>query len=67
MVKEALRLDAVVILSHTHPSGNLEPSSADKAPTQRLKEALGQVDVRMLEHVDVTARDTMSFAGYGLT
>lgn len=49
VVKEALRLNAaVVILLHNHPSGNPEPSQADKMLTQRLKEALGLVEVRML-------------------
>jgi DNA repair protein RadC len=61
VVKEALRLNAAaVILSHNHPSGNPEPSSADKALTQRLKEALGLVEVRVLDHVVVAASDTMT-------
>ena len=35
LVKEALRLNAAaVIVSHNHPSGNSEPSGADKALTQ---------------------------------
>lgn len=42
VVKEALRVNAAaVILLHNHPSGNPEPSQADKMLTQRLKEALG--------------------------
>ena len=67
LVKEALRLNAAaVILSHNHPSGNPEPSSADKVLTQRLKEALGLVDVRVLDHVIVAGTDTTSFAECGL-
>jgi hypothetical protein len=54
VVKEALRLNAAaVIVSHNHPSGNPEPSAADRALTQRLKEALALVDVRTLDHVIV--------------
>ncbi|WP_275627555.1 DNA repair protein RadC [Pseudomonas sp. 273] len=67
LVKEALRLNAAaVIVSHNHPSGNPEPSGADRALTQRLKEALGLVDVRVLDHVIVAGTDTTSFAERGL-
>ncbi len=65
VVKEAFRLNAAaVIFSHNHPSGNPEPSSADKVLTQRLKEAL--VDVRTLDHVIVAGGETASFAERGL-
>ncbi|HBO6759009.1 MULTISPECIES: DNA repair protein RadC [Pseudomonas] len=67
VVKEALRLNAAaVILSHNHPSGNPEPSSADKVLTQRLKGALELVEVRTLDHVIVAGTDTVSFAERGL-
>jgi len=55
-----------VILSHNHPSGNAEPSQADKVLTQRLKEALRLVEVRTLDHVIVAGSDTTSFAERGL-
>ncbi|WP_368994573.1 DNA repair protein RadC [Citrobacter freundii] len=67
LVKEALRLNAAaVIVSHNHPSGNPEPSGADRTLTQRLKEALGLVDVRVLDHIIVGGTDTTSFAERGL-
>jgi len=67
IVKEALRLNAAaVILSHNHPSGNPEPSQADKVLTQRLKEALMLVEVRILDHVIVGGMETVSFAEKGL-
>lgn len=67
VVREALRLNAAaVIISHNHPSGSPEPSQADKVLTQRLKEALGLVEVRVLDHVVVAASDTTSFAERGL-
>ena len=67
VVKEALRLNAAaVILSHNHPSGSPEPSQADKALTQRLKEALGLMEVRTLDHIIVAGAETVSFAEHGL-
>lgn len=66
VVKTALRHNAAaVIFCHNHPSGVSEPSQADQRITLRLKEALGMVDVRTLDHVVVGA-DTCSFAERGL-
>jgi DNA repair protein RadC len=67
VVKEALRFNAAAaVFAHNHPSGNPEPSQADKLLTQRLKEALALVDVRTLDHVIVAGSDTTSFAECGL-
>jgi len=67
VVKEALRCNAAaLILSHNHPSGSPEPSAADRALTARLKQALGLVDVRVLDHVIVAGSTTASFAERGL-
>jgi DNA repair protein RadC len=67
VVKEALKQNAAsVILAHPHPSGVAEPSQADELITQRLKEALGLVDIRILDHIIVAGGDTISFAERGL-
>ena len=67
VVKESLQFNAAaVIFSHNHPSGNPEPSAADKALTQRLREALALVDVRVLDHVIIAGETTASFAERGL-
>ena len=42
---------AAVVLYHNHPSGNQEPSSADVAITQTLKQALDLVGCRVLDHL----------------
>ncbi len=55
-----------MILSHNHPSGNPEPSQADKVLTQRLKDALGLVEVRTLDHMVVAGADAVSFAERGI-
>ena len=67
VVKQALRLNAAaVIVSHNHPSGNSEPSAADKAMTAQLRQGLALVDVRTLDHVIVAGSRTTSFAERGL-
>jgi len=67
VLKAVLRLNAAaVIVGHNHPSGCPEPSGADKALTQRLGEALALVDVRLLDHVVVGGRATVTFTERGL-
>jgi len=67
VVKEALKLNAAAtILAHNHPSGHSEPSQADRTLTARLKEALGLVEVRTLDHIIVAGREQVSFAELGL-
>lgn len=57
---------ASVILSHNHPSGSTQPSRADEALTQSLKQALALVDVRALDHIIVACGETLSMAERGL-
>lgn len=67
VVKEALRINAAAcILYHNHPSGAAEPSLEDEMLTRALKEALAMVDVRVLDHMVVTAETITSFAERGL-
>ena len=57
---------AAVIVAHNHPSGVAEPSAADQALTQRLRSALALVDVRLVDHIVVGERDSVSFSERGL-
>lgn len=67
VVRQALaRNAAAVILAHNHPSGLAEPSHADELITRRLKEALGLVDIRVLDHLVVGDGVCESFAERGL-
>ncbi|KRE89483.1 DNA repair protein RadC [Frateuria sp. Soil773] len=67
VVKEALRLNAAaVILAHPHPSGNSQPSQADKMITRELREALALIGVRVLDHFVVAGNDAVSMAERGL-
>ncbi|HEY9281786.1 MAG TPA: DNA repair protein RadC [Eoetvoesiella sp.] len=56
---------AALILAHNHPSGVAEPSEADLALTRHLKHALALVDIRLLDHLIVTASGAISLAERG--
>lgn len=67
IVKQALKLNAcALILAHNHPSGVATPSSADKAITKRLIDALSLVEVRVLDHFVIGGTEQYSFAENGL-
>jgi DNA repair protein RadC len=67
IVKLALqRNSAAVIIAHNHPSGVAEPSQADEFITQRVKEALALVDIRLLDHIIVGDGACVSLAERGL-
>ncbi|MRI00868.1 DNA repair protein [Kriegella sp. EG-1] len=51
-----------IVLVHNHPSGNLKPSKADIALTEKVKKASKQVDMVLLDHLIVTKDDYYSFA-----
>lgn len=66
VVKAVLAVNAsAVIFAHNHPSGETEPSLADKQITKRLTDALGLIDVRVLDHI-IIGRTPVSFAERGL-
>ncbi|HSM63682.1 MAG TPA: DNA repair protein RadC [Gillisia sp.] len=66
-LRKALELGAVsLILAHNHPSGNLNPSEADKQLTQKLKTAAESMDIKILDHLIVTEKSYFSFADEGL-
>jgi DNA repair protein RadC len=67
IVKLALQRNAAaVIIAHNHPSGVAEPSQADEFITQRVKEALALVDIRLLDHLIVGDGACVSLAERGL-
>ena len=51
---------------HNHPSGVAEPSTADELITQRLRDALQLVDIRVIDHLVVSSGGVTSFAERGL-
>jgi len=67
VVKQALSYNAAsVIFAHNHPSGVAEPSQADKQITLQLRNALGMVEIRVLDHIIVGDGYCVSFTERGL-
>ena len=66
VVRRALAHNAAaVIVGHNHPSGNPEPSAADRAVTAQLKQSLALVDVRLLDHFVIGDGPPASMAARG--
>lgn len=66
VVKAVLQKNAAaVLLFHNHPSTDPTPSSADRLLTGRLKDALGPLDIRVLDHLIVGGTQILSFAEQG--
>ena len=67
-IKSALSHNAAaVILAHNHPSGLAQPSRADETLTTTLKQALAQVEVKVLDHFIIAGNaPPLSFAERGL-
>ncbi len=67
VVEAAIRHKAAsVILAHNHPSGKLKPSNSDVRMTQVLVNALTPIGIRVLDHVIVSGKNTLSMASEGL-
>lgn len=56
---------ASLVLFHNHPSGNPEPSAADRTITVRLKQALALLDIRILDHLVIGGLSHTSMAARG--
>lgn len=66
VVKAGLKHNAAAaVLAHNHPSGEAEPSHADRQITTRLKQALELVDIHLLDHLVVGGMEIVSFAERG--
>ena len=55
-----------LIVAHNHPSGNIEPSEADKRLTQDLVKAALAMELRIFDHVIIGENSYFSFADEGL-
>jgi DNA repair protein RadC len=67
IMKKALEILATgIILCHNHPSGNIQPSDADKHLTAKIKNGCSFFDIRLLDHVILTEDSHFSFNDEGL-
>ncbi len=57
---------AYVILAHNHPGGATMPSVADIKTTEVLRDYLGKLGIRMLDHLIVSDNSCFSFAAHRL-
>jgi DNA repair protein RadC len=67
IMRIALESHATALIAcHNHPSGNLNPSSADQKLTKKLREAGKLMDIPLLDHVIVSTKGYFSFADEGI-
>ncbi len=57
---------ASLIVAHNHPSGQLQPSQADIAITQKLTQSAEILGIELLDHLIVTKEGYFSFEKDGL-
>jgi DNA repair protein RadC len=57
---------AAVIFAHNHPSGDVQPSDADRQLQEQLTEAGKILGIRVLDHVIVARKGYFSFQEAGL-
>ena len=66
ILKEALLIDAQgLALVHNHPSGNLVPSGSDDQITRKMKEGAQIMDLRMVDHLIISASGFYSYYDSG--
>ncbi len=62
IVKRALELlTPQIIIIHNHPSGSVEPSIEDRELTQKIKSAAALFDIKLLDHIIISASEDYSF------
>ena len=57
---------SAIILVHSHPSGNCDPSNEDLQLTNRIKDAGEIISIKLLDHVVVYSEKFFSFRESGL-
>ncbi len=54
-------LSVGLLVAHNHPSGNLQPSQADKIFTKKIKNACDNIGINFIDHIIVGAGNYYSF------
>lgn len=55
-----------IILAHNHPSGNLNPSEADKRLFRKISNAAELLDVQVLDNMIISKQGYFSFTDKGI-
>lgn len=67
IIRRAILLKAShLVIAHNHPSGKAYPSSDDEIITNKIKDALKVMDIKLLDHLIITKYDYYSFNMEGL-
>lgn len=67
LMAAALKLGAVgIVLAHNHPSGQLQPSNADRSITKEIVKVANFHNMRVLDHIIITKDGYYSFAENGI-
>ncbi len=61
-----LRKASGIVLVHNHPGADPKPSIQDVEFTRRIRNAAREIDIRVLDHVVVTANSFFSFQSEGM-
>ena len=56
---------SAIILTHNHPSGNINPSGADNLLTRKIAEACKSVDLVLIDHIIYTTESYYSYKDNG--
>ena len=54
-----------IMLAHNHPSGNLTPSGPDIRMTEKIRDAAKLLDIKLLDHLILSADGYLSMAEEG--
>lgn len=66
ILKEAISCCAVsMCVLHNHPSGQVRPSREDDQLTERVKQAAKLMDIRMMDHIIISATSYYSYSDEG--
>jgi DNA repair protein RadC len=67
VIEAALRRKAfAIVLAHNHPNGAVPPTEQDKVLTRAVVLAAETVNIRVMDHLIVSAHETFSFRKAGL-
>ncbi|NSM56898.1 DNA repair protein RadC [Wolbachia endosymbiont of Atemnus politus] len=62
IIKRALLIGSTsIVISHNHPSGDIQPSSGDVSLTRQLAEACKSVGIELIDHIIITFNSYFSF------